>query len=86
MNTQHKYLRESSIRAEGTGLLPMSRTTFRKLIAEGKLPRPALLIGKCSYWLESEVLAAIDKLAEEQLTAPQSFPTLKHQRAAAPAK
>lgn len=80
MTTQPRYLREAHIRAEG-GILPMGRTTFRKLIAEGKLPKATLLIGKCSYWLESEVLAAIDKLAEEQQSAePQSFPTLKHQR------
>lgn len=76
--TQPRYLREAHIRSD-VGILPMGRTTFRKLITEGKLPKPALLIGKCSYWLESDVLDAIERLTEQQLQSPPTHGNLKHQ-------
>lgn len=82
MTHQPRYLREAHIRAE-SGILPMGRTKFRQMIAKGELPKPTLLVGKCSYWLESEVLAAIDRLAERQRQTPPTHGNLKHQTAPA---
>lgn len=73
-----RYIREAHIRSD-VGILPMGRTKFREMIARGDLPKPALLIDKCSYWLESEVLDAIDRLAERQQASPPIHGNLKHQ-------
>ncbi len=74
-----KYLRESQIRCEPHGILPMGRTKFRQLIAAGDLPKPAMLLGKCNYWLEADVLEAIELLAASSTSArPENFAGLKH--------
>jgi predicted DNA-binding transcriptional regulator AlpA len=42
-------------------LLPIGRTSFYRLIAEGKLPQPRKL-GSASLWRASELLAAMGAL------------------------
>jgi prophage regulatory protein len=46
--------------------LPVSKSTFWLWIKDGKLPQPHRLSARCSAWWESELDAAIRKLAPKQ--------------------
>jgi prophage regulatory protein len=46
-------------------LVPIGRAYWYELVREGKAPRPVKL-GKRSLWLESEISAWVERLAEQR--------------------
>jgi|YelNatPaOPRAMG01_1025707.scaffolds.fasta_scaffold10875_8 predicted DNA-binding transcriptional regulator AlpA len=46
------------------GILPLGKSALYELIAKGVIPRP-IKIGRRSVWRESDIRAAIEKLAAE---------------------
>ena len=57
-----RMLREKKVLEEK---VPFSKSLFRKLVREGRLPKPRKLTSKCAVWLESELDAAIAIMLEE---------------------
>jgi prophage regulatory protein len=48
-------------------LVPVGRAYWYELVRDGKAPRP-IKLGKRSLWLESEISAWVERLAEQRAT------------------
>lgn len=73
--TGDRYLRRRQI----LEIFPVSAARWHQLVNQGVMPKPVLQIGKrkdgrsnCTFWLESEVRAGIEKLIAEQPTSAAS--------------
>jgi predicted DNA-binding transcriptional regulator AlpA len=54
------------------GLLPIARSTFYGLVADGKMPKPVKL-GRISLWREKDLYEALAALHEQPESARKSL-------------